>query len=435
MADRHIFVVGHDPFNQAFLSRLPQADFCTFHTALDITDIRHVESLDIPGLIEKASKRIESFRGPVHGIVSYYDFPATLLAALLATRFDLPGPSLEAVLKCENKYWSRLVQKECVPEYIPQFQVFNPADPKAYAKIGLMPPFWVKPIKSFRSFLAFEIIDAHQFENAMGICQSKENFLSEPFKILMGMCRPPCPFADMEETFLAETSIGGGAQCTLEGYVYHGQVSLYGTIDSVREPDRSTFSRYEYPSCLPEGVIKRMQAIARTVVHACGLDNAVFNIEFFYDQTADAIWLLEINPRISQSHANLFEKVHGVSHHSVMLDVALGQRPRPIEHDRGPYQKAANFMLRTHTPGRIYRTPSGEDIERLLRQQPDTLLRINVREGQHLSELENQDMYSYELATLTIGGQDQEDLLRQYDQALELLPFDIRPDPVISPFA
>ena len=435
MAGSHIFVVGHDPFNEAFLTRLPQAASCTFHSALDISDIRHVDSLNIPGLIEKASQRIQSFSGPIHGVVSYYDFPATLLAALLASRFNLPGPSLEAVLKCENKYWSRLIQKECVPEHIPQFQAFDPADPEAYAKIGLMPPFWVKPIKSFRSFLAFEIIDAHQFEDTMAICQAKENFLSEPFKILMGMCRPPCPFADMEETFLAETSIGGGAQCTLEGYAYNEHIVFYGTIDSVREPDRSTFSRYEYPSCLPAPVIKRMEAIGRSVVHACGMDNAVFNIEFFYDQTADAIWLLEINPRISQSHANLFEKVHGASHHSVMLDVALGQRPHPIEHHQGDYRKAANFMLRTHTPGHVYRTPRREDIERLLRQQPDTLLRLNVHEGQHLNELENQDMYSYELATLSLGGRDQQELLQKYEQALELLPFDIRPDPVVSPLA
>lgn len=428
MTSNHVFVVGHDPFNKAFLERLPQAASSVFHPALDIDDIRHVDVWDIQALIHKATSRMERFAGPLHAVVSYYDFPATILAAILATRFSIPGPSLEAVLKCENKYWSRLIQKQCVPEHIPQFKAFDPADPGAFENIGFMPPFWIKPIKSFRSFLAFEIVDTHQFETVRHVCHDRGDLLSEPFKVLMGMCNPPCEFADMPETFLAETSIGIGAQCTLEGYVFQGEMVIYGVIDSIREPDRSTFARYQYPSSLPPEIVSRMEDIARRVIVQTGLDNAVFNIEFFYDQTTGALWLLEINPRISQSHADLFEKVHGISHHSVMLDVALGHPPRAIEQEKGRYRIAANFMLRSHTPGRVCRTPHAEDIERLLRFQPDTLLRVNVREGQHLEELENQDMYSYELATLYIGAQSETELLRKYEQALDLLPFDIRPD-------
>ncbi|MBK1690879.1 ATP-grasp domain-containing protein [Ectothiorhodospira mobilis] len=426
MAKKNVFIIGLDAFNREKLERLPQARECAFHAALDIGDIRNVDRYDIPHLLDKAIHTMETFDGSVDAVASYFDFPGTILVPILAARFGLPGPDLEAVLKCEHKYWSRLEQRKVIPEYIPRFQAFNPFDEGAFEGIDLPPPFWIKPFKSFRSFLAFHIQDAHQFQAVMPVCREKVGFIDEPFRYLMQRFGAPEKITGMPESFLAESPIGGW-QCTLELYSHDGQVHLYGVVDSVREPGRSSFARYEYPSSLPLDIQYHMMDVVRMAVQQIGLDQTPFNAEFFYDRDSDQVWLLEINPRVSQAHADIFEKVHGISHLAVMVDLALGRKPRPMER-KGPYNVAGHFMLRTRESGRVLRLPSQEAIDRLRRRQPGTRVKIPVRAGQHLGELQGQDMYSFEIANVFIGGRDQAEMLDRYDEALGVLQFDIEKD-------
>ena len=431
MPRKNVFIVGLDEFNRRKLERLPQAEECEFHAALDISDIRNVDEFDLPMLIEKAIETMASFDGHIDAVASYYDFPGTVLVPVLSAHFGLPGPSLEAILKCENKYWSRLEQLKVIPDHIPQFRAFDAHDDAAYGKLELLPPFWIKPIKSFRSFLAFQINDERQFNEVMQICREKGGLMNEPFQWLMHRYAMPDEIASMPEGFIAESPIGGW-QCTLEGYAFGGNVSVYGVVDSVREQDSSSFSRYEYPSSLPLEIQHRMMDATRSAVQQVGLDNCPFNVEFFYDQTSDRVWLLEINPRISQAHTDIFEKVHGTSHHSVMVDLALGRKPKPME-KKGRFNVAAHFMFRTFESGRITRIPSAAAIEKLSQRQPGTVVKIPVQPGQHLRDLFGQDMYSFEIANVFIGGRDQLELLDKYDEALAVLQFDVEkdPDPVV----
>ena len=424
---KRVFIVGLDSFNKAMLERLPVASECEFLPALTYEDIRSVSDFDIEGLIERAVDNMRSVAGGPDAVASFFDFPGTVMVPVLAKEFGLPGASLESVMKCENKYWSRLEQQRVVPEHIPQFRAFSPDGEGVFGSLGLLPPFWIKPIKSFRSFLAFQINDERQFSEVMPVCREKGGLMSEPFRWLMERHGMPSEIAEMPETFIAETPIGGW-QCTLEGYCFDGRVSVYGVVDSIREPDSSSFARYEYPSALPLEIQHRMMDVVRQVIDRIGFDGAPFNAEFFYDQTSDQVWLLEINPRISQSHADMFEKVHGVSHHAVMVDLALGRKPRAME-KRGRFNVAGNFMFRTFESGRVLRTPSQSALDRLRQRQPMTEVSIDVKPGQHLKELRNQDMYSYQLANVFIGGRDHPDMLDKYDEALAVLQFDIEKDP------
>lgn len=426
MPKKNVFIVGLDDFNLAKLRNLPHAEECEFHPALTYSDIRDLDEFKIDELIARAIANMESFDGSVDGVASYFDFPGTVMVPILAAHFGLPGPSLESVLKCENKYWSRLEQRKAVPEHIPQFRAFDPFDEHAFGALELLPPFWIKPIKSFRSFLAFQINDERQFNEVLPICREKGGFMTEPFQHLMETYDMPEEIAHMPETFVAESPIGGW-QCTLEGYVYDHHVGIYGVVDSIREQDSSSFARYEYPSSLPLEIQHRMMDVARSAVLQFGLNNCPFNAEFFYDQTADQVWLLEINPRISQSHADIFERVHGISHHAVMLDLALGRKPKPME-KRGAFNIAGHFMFRTFEAGRVTRIPSDAAIEKLTQRQPGTTVRIQVEPGQHLRDLTGQDMYSFEIASVFIGGRDQLDMLDKYDEALAVLQFDIEKD-------
>ena len=423
MTKSQIFFVGLDEFNKQTLETLPQAAEYDFRPALTLSEMRDDPDVDVTALIDLAAARMADAPGGPAGVASFFDFPGTIISAALAERFGLPGPGLEALFKCEHKYWSRLEQQKVVPDHIPTFHAFDPADPDAYGKIGLIPQFWVKPVKSFRSYLAFAITDERQFRDIMEICAAKGRAITEPFRHVMRAHDMPDELTEMPENFIAESSIGG-AQCTLEGYAYDGKVVVYGVVDSVREADSSSFARYEYPSILPLEVQHRMMDITRLVIQQFGFAHGPFNVEFFYDQTGDNVWLLEINPRASQSHADLFHKVHGVSHLSVVVDLASGRKPRPLGRD-GKYNVAAHFFTRAFEPGRVSFVPKRDVLDRISRRQGDTRIQVMVQKGDDLSKLGNQDSYSFELANVYIGGRDRIDLLDKYDQVLDGLQFDI----------
>ena len=426
MRRRNIFVVGLDEFNRQKLERIPHEHELVIHAALDISDIRGVDHFDMKALLEKAERNIRSVGVPVDAITAYYDFPATDLVPILAEVFGVPGPSLESVLKCEHKYWSRLEHQKSIPEYIPQFHAFDPFAEDPLGDIPLMPPYWIKPIKSFRSFLAFRINDPGDLLAAMPQIREQSAYIADPFAYLFEAFNMPAEIAGMKESFIAE-SLLYGSMCTVEGYVFDGDVVIYGIVDSVREGDRSSFARYEYPSSLPPDVQFRMADVSRRVVTGIGLNNSPFNIEFFWDQTHNQVGLLEINPRISQAHSDIFEKVHGVSNHAIMVQVALGRKPKALEKN-GVFQLAGNFMLRAFADGVVRSVPTEGQLAQVQQEQPHTVVLARVRPGQRLSELNGQDSYSYELANICIGGRDQAELLEKYQRCLEIIEFDIEWD-------
>ena len=429
MSDKkNVFIVGLDDFNLQKLRRLPGAGSCEFHAALSVKEIREVEEFDIEGLIERAYRRIEEFDGSVDAIATYYDFPGTTIAPILCERFGLPGPSLRSVLTCEHKYWSRMEQQKAIPDHIPQFQAFDPFDDKAFDKIELIPPFWIKPNKSFRSFLAYKINGPGHFRDAMQQVRQQIRYLGAPFNRLMDKYGMPPELVEMGNWCIAEAPLSG-SQVTVEGYSHQGRVVGYGVVDSVREEDRSSLARYDYPSSLPLEVKHRMIDISRQAIQQIGLDNSPFNIEFFYDQTHDGVFLLEINPRVSQAHTDVFEQVHGASHLRVMLDLALGRKPKTFDRSGGKFNMASNFMLRVYEPGRVTRVPTPEEIAEVIDGGLATHVQLRVKEQQHLIELKGQDSYSFELANIFIGGRDQLDILEKYDHCLERLGFRVQRDP------
>lgn len=420
---KHIFIIGLDDHNLKKLKNVRMASECEFHPALYVREMREVQSFPIQEIIDKTIERIRSAGTPVDAVVAFYDFPAMTIQPIVAEEFGVRSSSLESVLKCEHKLWSRQEQAKVIPQHTPKFQGFDPFEDNLFDKIDLIPPYWVKPIKSFSSYLAFHINDREEFEEHLEDTRENIHYIVEPFCYLLKEYDMPEEVAESPKLCLAETLLSGW-QCTLEGYVFENEIVTYGIIDSVRRKDRSSFSRYQYPSSLPNDVQSRMADIVHRIVEHIGLNNTQFNIEFFYNSTQDEIHLLEINPRMAQAHADLFEKVHGISHQEILLKIALGERPEPLKED-GPFNVAANFMLRTYHNGKVMSVPQQEAISQLKEHIPGLTVQLAVKEGQKLSDLHSEDSYSYKLANITLGGEDEQDLMNKYNWATHHLIFEI----------
>ena len=423
-----IFVVGLDDLNLAQLEALPGADAYRFHALLTHRELKLADEFPVRRLLDEGCNRLKSFAGGVDAVVGYWDFPVSTVLPLLREAIGLPGPTLESVLKCEHKYWSRRVQQEVIPDQIPDFAALDPFADDPLAGVALPYPFWLKPVKSVLSHLGFRITDRASLDRAIGIIRGGIARFAVPFNLILERAKLPAGIRAVDGFHcIAESIISKGRQCTVEGYAWQGEVVCYGVIDSLREgPQGSSFSRYQYPSTLPEPVIRRMAELCRRVIRHIGYDNAPFNVEFYWEEDSDRIWLLEINTRISKSHAPLFQMVDGRYHHQVNLDLALGRRP-DFPHRQGRYRCAAKFMLRHYGDARVTRVPSTEELDALRAQEPDASIEIAVDAGIRLSSLKNQDSYSYEVAVLFLGGEDERDLERKYRRLRDRLPLGFEP--------
>jgi biotin carboxylase len=428
---KNVFVVGLEPFNLRLLQSVRHAERYAFHGLLDFDEIASAKRFDLEALLDKARRTLRDFEGPIDAIVGYWDFPTVLMMPILRREFGLRGPTLESVLRCEHKFWARLLQADTVPDEVPGFRLVDPFDPAAAGALDLPYPFWLKPIKAHSSLLGFRVSCREDLDHALAETRRGIHRFAEPMEVIMGYADLPDDIRAIGgDHCIAEAIISDGRQCTLEGYVFEGAVEVYGIVDSIRGRNRSSLERYEYPSSLPWEVKRRMIDSARRVIARAGLDDTPFNIEFFYHENRDAISLLEVNVRISKSHSPLFDKVEGVPHKEVMLDVALGRRP-DFPARRGPFRYAAKFMPRiygNHDEWRVRNVPDRDRLREIEDAFPGSEIQLHLSEGMRLAETSHHDPYSYELAAVFMGAQSRAGLRRDFARLWQEVGLTFEPD-------
>ncbi|PRY69780.1 ATP-grasp domain-containing protein [Halomonas ventosae] len=424
---KNIFVVGLNDFNRQRLETLHGARGYRFHGVIAPEAVYDTEEFDIAAMLAEATAQLEAFDEPIDAIVGYMDFPVSTMLPILCERFGTRSTSLTSLLKCEHKYWSRRVQREVIPDHIPGFTAFDPFDDEAMTRIseaGLYFPFFVKPIKSSGSRLGFRIDTPEDFYHAIEQLRESIGSIADPFNTVLEQARLPPEVAAVDGHFCMAEEIIGGWQCTVEGYVFEGEVVSYGIVDSLRYPQVLSFFHYRYPSGLPEDIQATMVELTDTIMTHIGYDNAAFNVEYFWDEVQGRIWLLEINTRISQSHCDLFEKVDGVSNQQVTIDLGLGRRP-DMPHREGDFPMAAKFFHRVFfTDAVVTRVPTEQELEELLAEFPGCQIALQVEAGQRLSSLPEQDAYSFSLAHVYLGAASAEQLLADYDRLAARLVFE-----------
>ena len=428
MSKQNIFVIGLNEFNRSKLESLQHAGDYRFHELLSYEEVTEQEVYPVMDLLQKAEDRLTSFKSSVDGVIGYMDFPVSTMVPVLSERFGLRSASIDAFIKCEHKYWSRVEQKQSIADHIPEFCLFNPFDENPAADITLPYPFWIKPVKSFGSHLGFRIGSRDDLEKALPLIREQITRISEPFDRLLDYLQLDMPeeVKNVEgHHFLAEELIGG-LQCTLEGCMHNNKLYVHGLVDSIRYPSRPAFYRYQYPSALPRRIQSRMAGICETFLNHIGFNDSSFNMEFFWNRKLDKIYMLEVNTRVAQHHSDLFQKVDGVSNHQVPVDLALGRTPYLPER-KGQFKIAGAFFYREFRNAWVDRVPGQEVIERIEQEMPGAIIKVDVEPDMMLSELTEQDSYSYICALIYLGASSQKELLADYRTCMNRLDFKFTP--------
>lgn len=428
---KNVFVAGLEAFGHRLLRTIPDAEDYRFLGLFDYGAIVRPPRAAYPSLVQlvdEGCRRIAEFEGEENGILGYWDFPSSILVPWIAARMGMPGPALDAVARCEHKYWSRKEQQEVLPDWVPRFQAVDPFAADAVESVTLDYPFWIKPVKAHSSFLGFYIDTPETLEARLAVIRQRIGFMGEPFNEFLAQIDMPAELRSIGGYHcIAEELISGGHQCTLEGYSWRGEPEIYGIVDSLRTGHYdSCFSRYQYPSVLPEAVQSRLRAAACKLIRHLRYDNGAFNIEFYWNPDDDSASVLEVNARISRSHSALFLMVDGAVNQKVPLDLAFGRRP-VFPHRAGGYKVAAKFMVRHFSDGVLERVPTDEDFRNFEKAFPEAWVRILAPAGTRLGDLRLQDSYSYEIAEIFLGAENEEALLQKYSDALLLLDFQVRP--------
>jgi len=360
----------------------------------------------------------------IDGITTSSDYPGCIVAAAVAQHLGLPGPAPDRVLACSHKYYSRLAQRDAVPEATPRFAIVNPTEFPTLtpAQFGLDFPLFVKPVKSWFSILA----------ERMDSCDELVTFLQQPdvqhhLTAFVGpfnaLLRRYTDFHYDGGCLIAEDLLSG-VQVTVEGFCAGGDVRIVGVVDSVMFPGTKSFQRFDYPSALPAKVQERMADIARRAIRRIGLDQALFNVEMFYDAPTDRIAIIEINPRMCGQFADMYQSVAGTNTYEILLALATGL-PARFRRGAGRFKVAASFPLRSFEDRHVVRLPTPDQIEEVKRQLPVTIVKhAYYREGQKLSDLpENSDGVTYRYGVVNMAGDDLPSMLRDFEEAQRRLGF------------
>lgn len=277
-------------------------------------------------------------------------------------------------------------------------------------------PVFIKPVKSYFSFLASKIENAEQLQQFLLQKKMPEDFLRQFNWFLQHYGFEPRSADFLIETFLQ------GYQVTIEGYVFKGICHIVGVTDSIMYQGTISFARFEYPSSLPEGIQFRMGLIAQEIMNGINFDNSFFNIEMMYNPESDQIHIIEINPRMSSQFADLYEKVDGLNSFTSALNVATGNQPS-VKRREGQFKIAASCVMRIFENKRVIKVPTATDIAKVKDLFPESRVFICVSAGELLSD-QLHDGNSYLYCLVHLGARDRKELLEKFEYAKKLLPFE-----------
>lgn len=356
----------------------------------------------------------------IDGVVSNNEQFGTLIAAVVARRLGLPGADPLAIITAQHKYYSRMVQRQAVPEATPPFAVF-PYEVRDPAELAIGFPCFVKPVKATFSVLARQVDDFAALQAHLRF-RPLEKFLIKrllkPFNDLLPVYADlPVDACNMIAEGLLE-----GEQVNVDGFVDRGRVTFLGMVDEVMYPGTHAFMRFEYPSRLGPDTQAKIRAVTERFLKALNYDHGFFNVEVVWQPETGAVSIIEINPRMASQLGNLYQRVDGADVYDILFSLATGESP-VVPQRAGDFSTAASFVFRRFDGRAVERMPTAAQVRSALAPYPDARIMFYFKRGLGLAR-EMKWLGSHRYAVLNLGGASADDLRHRYEHIRRRLAFE-----------
>jgi hypothetical protein len=357
------------------------------------------------------------------GVVGTHDSSA-VFASVLCEKTGHTFASMSGVINCQNKYISRLIQREILPEHTPKFALAfdylkNPEQ--------LPSPVFIKPVRANISFGSHMIRAPEELEHYIGRETTEIEKQNRYFLEALSLC----PYRDNPlnsstcNHFLCEEFIAG-TQVTVDGFVFAGKVSIFGLTRAVFHEGSNSFSHHEFPFETSPELEEKIRSGIAVLIPGLGIENSFFNVEIRIDEKLETYLIIEVNCRIAFQFAKTIESVRGFDPLHLLCDVATGTRPdlSGTDGQRSPY--CYNFELHAFTDQRILKTPTQSVYEAINLHYPDVCIRNLIQEKRKLSDYKH-NPESFRYCVLDIPGESREEIMRKYRHIVSMLGYEFGP--------
>ncbi|MBD2605293.1 hypothetical protein H6G81_12285 [Scytonema hofmannii FACHB-248] len=385
-----------------------------------------VEEYVKDGLYQQILDRIQKYKNGIErfdGVVGTNDLPS-LVASILAERLHLRGPSPESIVRTQNKYLSRLSQREIVPECTPKFQLGS--EIQRDEDVTLSFPLFTKPVLSKVSRYSFYIENYASLQKILSQASSVLNTQNERYcwsfeeMMTFGLVNPmEMPSA----TSMICEELLYGDHITVDGWISDGKVGFFGNTLCVFLPNKISFDRFDFPFHCSALLEDKIYQISERVIKGVGLNNTLFNIEMKVREEDCTVSIIEINTRLSMQFVFLIEKVTGMNPLARLIQVALGEDIVDTLEENLVLQKyASSCVLRRTADAIVTEIPTKSYIDELESRFPNTQITSLIPPGRKLSDYP-QDAFTYRYAFVNIARDSLNEILSELQEIKQMLNF------------
>jgi hypothetical protein len=373
--------------------------------------------------LEETIERIKKNPELYDGIIGTHDSSA-VIAAIIAQETGKRFASVDAVVNCQNKYLSRRIQKQVVPEITPDYAIAldylrNPS------RLSL--PFFTKPARSNISFGTHRIESQKELEyyitrESIDIARYNQYYLD-------ALSRRPSYHNAMNiatcNSFLCEGLIDG-VQVTVDGFIYEGEITFFGVTKANYYPDSNSFFYHLFPYSFSPELTKKIEEGLSRLIPALGINDSFFNVEIRANEKDNTFKIVEVNSRIAFQFAKTIEAVRGFDPLHLQCDVAVGKKPSLVPTRENRFKYCYNFELHHFADARIVQTPTQSAYAEMHLKYPEVHVRNLVHEGFNLSEFKhNPDSFRY--CMVDIPGDSHEEIMHKYEDVVNILGYKFVP--------
>jgi hypothetical protein len=379
----------------------------------ELVNMRDIKAIGVAKYLKDIIAEISNNPNKYQGVVVTKD-DLSLIATAIVANTSLIGPSFQGILNCQNKFISREIQKNNLPEYAVEFFLDD-----GISENNQLEEFFAKPVKSSYSFAAGKyssLAELRGFAKEQNQRLVEHNMFHTECLKFAGFGAESTEYQTANKYICEE--ILDGEQFDIDGYMLNGKVNIIGFSKVVFYQDSGTIERNELPYHLDEYYQEQINSLTEKLTKGVGIDNSFFNIEIRINFQTKRVSIIEINSRMAVQFERLYRSLYDFSMIIAACDIAVGKAPNQIDKSKRNFNFCYSCQPRYNNDQYVVKAPSDADVARIHKSFPGTKFLNICSEGDKLSDYK-QPKNALGYCIVDVAGNSHEEVLENLDMIVK----------------